>query len=89
MRWYALGVALVTFLITVGAYVSGYDPSEAGLQLRQTIPWLPELGLGWSVGADGLSMPLILLTSFITTLACPRARQTLPPLRRHPPPSSP
>ena len=70
MRWYALGVALVTFLITVGAYVSGYDPSIAGLQLRQTIPWLPELGLGWSVGADGLSMPLILLTSFITTLAC-------------------
>ena len=70
MRWYALGVSLTTFLITVGAYLNGYDPDIAGLQLRQVIPWVPDLGLGWSVGADGLSMPLILLTSFITTLAC-------------------
>jgi NAD(P)H-quinone oxidoreductase subunit 4 len=70
VRWYALGVALTTFLITVGAYLTGYDPAEPGLQLYQRIPWLPDLGLGWSVGADGLSMPLILLTSFITTLAC-------------------
>lgn len=69
VRWYALGVALVTFLITVAAYVVGYDPAEAGLQLSQRIDWVPDLGLGWSVGVDGLSMPLVLLTSFITTLA--------------------
>ena len=49
-------------MITVGAYLKGYDPDVAGLQLRQVIPWVPDLGLGWSVGADGLSMPLILLT---------------------------
>jgi NAD(P)H-quinone oxidoreductase subunit 4 len=62
-------VALVTFLITVAAYVVGYDPAQAGLQLSQRIDWVPDLGLGWSVGVDGLSMPLVLLTSFITTLA--------------------
>ena len=59
----------MTFLITVAAYVVGYDPAEAGLQLGQRIDWVPDLGLGWSVGVDGLSMPLVLLTSFITTLA--------------------
>ncbi|MCT0198125.1 NAD(P)H-quinone oxidoreductase subunit 4 [Synechococcus sp. CS-1325] len=69
IRWYALGVALVTFLVTVGAYLNGYDPSVAGLQLIERVEWLPDLGLAWSVGADGLSMPLILLTSFITALA--------------------
>ena len=69
IRWYALGVALITFLVTVGAYLSGYDPSVAGLQLIERIEWLPDLGLAWSVGADGISMPLILLTSFITALA--------------------
>ena len=69
VRWYALGIALVTFLITVGAYLKGYDPSQEGLQLSERIEWLPDLGLTWSVGADGLSMPLILLTSFITALA--------------------
>ncbi len=69
IRWYALGVALITFLVTVGAYLNGYDPSVAGLQLIERVEWLPDLGLAWSVGADGLSMPLILLTSFITALA--------------------
>lgn len=70
VRWYALGVALTTFLLTVGGYLNGYDPSVEGLQLVERVTWLPDLGLAWSVGADGLSMPLILLTSFITALAC-------------------
>jgi NAD(P)H-quinone oxidoreductase subunit 4 len=70
VRWYALGISLITFLITVGAYLKGYDPNEPGLQLAERLQWLPDLGLAWSVGADGLSMPLILLTSFITSLAC-------------------
>nr|WP_320668353.1 NAD(P)H-quinone oxidoreductase subunit 4 [Prochlorococcus sp. MIT 1307] len=69
VRWFALGIALVTFLITVAAYLEGYDPSQEGLQLSERLNWLPDLGLSWAVGADGLSMPLILLTSFITALA--------------------
>ncbi|MEB3320930.1 MAG: NAD(P)H-quinone oxidoreductase subunit 4 [Cyanobium sp.] len=69
VRWFALGVTLTTFLLTVGGYLNGYDPSVEGLQLVERVEWLPDLGLAWSVGADGLSMPLILLTSFITALA--------------------
>lgn len=69
VRWYALGVALITFLLTVGGYLNGYDPSDPGLQLVERAEWLPDIGLAWSVGADGISMPLILLTSFITALA--------------------
>ncbi|MEB3200844.1 MAG: NAD(P)H-quinone oxidoreductase subunit 4 [Synechococcaceae cyanobacterium] len=70
IRWYALGISLITFLVTVGGYLNGYDPAVTGLQLAERVQWLPDLGLAWSVGADGLSMPLILLTSFITSLAC-------------------
>ena len=69
VRWFALGIALITFLITVGAYLDGYDPSISSLQLSERVSWLPDLGLTWALGADGLSMPLILLTSFITALA--------------------
>ena len=69
VRWFALGIALITFLITTGAYIYGYDPTQEGLQLSERVNWLPDLGLTWAVGADGLSMPLILLTSFITALA--------------------
>ena len=69
VKWYALGVTLTTFLITVAAYLNGYDPEVSGLQMAERISWVPQLGLTWSVGVDGLSMPLILLTSFITSLA--------------------
>ena len=69
VRWFALGISLVTFLITVAAYITGYDTSQEGLQLAERVSWLPDLGLTWAVGADGLSMPLILLSSFITALA--------------------
>ena len=69
VRWFSLGIALADFLVTVAAFLNGYDTSVAGLQLVERVSWLPQLGLGWSVAADGLSMPLILLTTFITSLA--------------------
>ena len=69
VRWFALAISLITFLITVAGYINGYDSSIEGLQLAERVSWLPDLGLTWAVGADGLSMPLILLTSFITALA--------------------
>ena len=69
VRWYGLSITLITFLITIAGYLNGYDPSISDLQMSERISWVPQLGLTWSVGADGLSMPLILLTSFITSLA--------------------
>ena len=69
VRWFALSTALITFLITVGSYINGFDINNEKVQLEESLNWLPNLGLTWSVGADGISMPLILLTSFITSLA--------------------
>jgi NAD(P)H-quinone oxidoreductase subunit 4 len=69
VRWYSLIVGLIDFVLIVAAFYTGYDFNEPGLQLVESYPWLPQLDLNWSVGADGLSMPLILLTGFITTLA--------------------
>ncbi|MFM7449241.1 MAG: NAD(P)H-quinone oxidoreductase subunit 4 [Leptolyngbyaceae cyanobacterium] len=69
IRWYALIVGLLDFAVLVYAFYTSYDFSNPDLQLVEHYSWLPQLGLSWSVGADGLSMPLILLTGFITTLA--------------------
>lgn len=69
VRWYSLAVGLVDFALIVYAFYSGFDLSEPGLQLVESYTWLPQIDLKWSVGADGLSMPLIILTGFITTLA--------------------
>ena len=69
VRWYALTVGLIDFAIIVYAFYTGYDLSNPDLQLVESYAWVPQLDLKWSVGADGLAMPLILLTGFITTLA--------------------
>lgn len=69
VRWYALTVGLIDFIVIVYAFYTGYDLQTSGMQLQDSYSWLPQLDLNWSVGADGLSMPLILLTGFVTTLA--------------------
>ena len=69
VRWYALTVGLIDFAIMVYAFYTGYDLNDPGLQLVESYTWIPELDLKWSLAADGLSMPLILLTGFVTTLA--------------------
>lgn len=69
VRWYALTVGLIDFVLIVYAFYQGYDLSNPNLQLVESYTWIPDIDLKWSVGADGLSMPLIILTGFITTLA--------------------
>ncbi|WP_324616437.1 photosynthetic/respiratory NAD(P)H-quinone oxidoreductase subunit D1 [Lusitaniella coriacea] len=69
VRWYALVVGLIDFALIVYAFYSGYDLSNPNLQLVESYTWISDLDLKWSVGVDGLSMPLVLLTGFITTLA--------------------
>lgn len=69
MRWYALVVGLIDFAILSYAFYTQYDLSNPGMQMVESYTWVSSLDLKWSVGADGLSMPLILLTGFISTLA--------------------
>jgi NAD(P)H-quinone oxidoreductase subunit 4 len=69
VRWYALTVGLVDFALIVTAFCTQYDFERSDLQMVERYAWVPQIDLNWSVGADGLSMPLIILTGFITTLA--------------------
>lgn len=69
IRWYALVIGLIDFALIVTAFYTQYDFANPGLQMAESYDWIPQIGLKWSVAADGLSMPLILLTGFITTLA--------------------
>lgn len=69
VKWFTLMVALVDFLLMVAAFWLYYDPAQPGMQLVERYLWFPQIGLEWSMGVDGLSMPLVLLTGFITTLA--------------------
>ncbi|HEY9668203.1 MAG TPA: NAD(P)H-quinone oxidoreductase subunit 4, partial [Coleofasciculaceae cyanobacterium] len=69
VRLYALGVGLINFALTIYAFWSHYDLQSSTFQLTEKYAWIPQLGLNWSVAVDGLSMPLIVLTALVTTLA--------------------
>ncbi|ELR99792.1 NAD(P)H-quinone oxidoreductase subunit 4 [Gloeocapsa sp. PCC 73106] len=69
VRWYALTASLLNLGLIAYAFWNSYNFKNTKLQLTESYPWVPQIGLNWSVGIDGLSMPLIVLSSLITTLA--------------------
>jgi NADH-quinone oxidoreductase subunit M len=64
-RWVALLAALAAFLISIPAY-TGFDTATAGLQFTEKLSWIPTLNAFYSLGVDGISLPLVLLTTFMT-----------------------
>ncbi len=66
-RWFALTVTVVVFLISLGLIV-GFNTQTAAMQFVEHVPWIPSFGINYALGVDGISMPLIVLTSFTTVL---------------------
>jgi len=66
-RRLALIFALLTFLVSLPLY-TGFDSSTAAMQFVERTPWIPLFQIEYSLGVDGISMPLILLTTFVTIL---------------------
>lgn len=69
VRWYALGVGIVDFVLMCYVFWKNYDPTQSSFQLIEKYSWIPQFGLSWSLSVDGLSMPLVLLSGLVTTLA--------------------
>lgn len=67
MRIAALAVSVATFLISIALY-AGFDNAATGMQFVEKEPWVASLNVFYSLGVDGISTPLILLTTFITPL---------------------
>ena len=64
-RWVALAIALATFVASIPLY-TGFDPASFDYQFAEHLPWIPAFHATYSLGVDGISLPLILLTTFIT-----------------------
>jgi NADH-quinone oxidoreductase subunit M len=70
IRW-AQWVALVSSIATLGLCVPlwrRFDTGTALMQFVERAPWIPTVNAWYHVGVDGISMPLVLLTAFITPL---------------------
>ncbi len=66
-RTLALTVAILSFLISIPLYTL-FDPATAAMQFQEFAPWIPAFTVNYHLGVDGFSMPLILLTAFMTVL---------------------
>nr|YP_009531800.1 subunit 4 of NADH-plastoquinone oxidoreductase [Leiosporoceros dussii]AXZ70888.1 subunit 4 of NADH-plastoquinone oxidoreductase [Leiosporoceros dussii] len=69
VRWYTLGICLVEFLLITHIFSNYFHFDNQCIQLKEDYNWINFLDFHWRLGIDGLSMGLILLTGFITTLA--------------------
>ncbi|MDH3265915.1 MAG: NADH-quinone oxidoreductase subunit M, partial [Gammaproteobacteria bacterium] len=67
MRIAALVFSLLTFLLSVVLYAA-FDNAATGMQFVERVLWVELLNVFYYLGVDGLSAPLILLTTFITPL---------------------
>ena len=61
----ALGISIGTFLLSLPLYTR-FDKSIATYQFTEHTAWVPTFNINYSIGIDGISLPLILLTTFLT-----------------------
>ncbi|MDH3748126.1 MAG: NADH-quinone oxidoreductase subunit M [Gammaproteobacteria bacterium] len=67
MRLIALATSMLVLLISVGLY-RDFDSTTASMQFVERISWVTAIDAWYYLGVDGISAPLILLTTFITPL---------------------
>lgn len=63
----AFFLSLVPLLFSLWM-LARFDPAVGTLQLVETAPWIPSLGVNYALGVDGFSLWLVLLTTFLTPL---------------------
>ncbi|MEJ2479922.1 MAG: proton-conducting transporter membrane subunit, partial [Acidihalobacter sp.] len=67
-RWIALSVAVATFIASLFLLPAYHADSGAVMQLVESTPWITSLHVNYALGVDGISVALILLTSFVGVL---------------------
>jgi NADH-quinone oxidoreductase subunit M len=70
LRWTAVITSLITFLISLWVLAS-FDPNQADLQMVINLPWIQvsSWNISFFMGIDGLSILLVLLTTFLTPIS--------------------
>jgi NADH-quinone oxidoreductase subunit M len=68
IKRFTLAWTIVAFVLSLG-FVIGFQSGNPGFQFYESYPWIPELGIGYEVGLDGISLLLIILTTGLMPLA--------------------
>ena len=68
IRWVALATTAVVFVLSL-QILQQFVPG-AGIQFQQRVEWIPQMHIFYQVGLDGISLPMVLLTTLLSLLAC-------------------
>lgn len=70
IRWVALTASIITFIISLWV-LGSFNPNNPDLQMVIDLPWIQVAGwnISYSIGVDGLSILLILLTTLLTPIS--------------------
>lgn len=66
-RWSSLVVSILTFSASLSLW-TGFDRSSSDMQFVERQPWIDRFNIEYFLGVDGISVPLILLTTFLTII---------------------
>lgn len=64
---YGVTVAGIEFLISIWLWMS-YDINDAGMQFREMVPLIPNFGIYYNLGVDGVSLFIVIMTTLMTLL---------------------
>ncbi|NKB61391.1 MAG: NADH-quinone oxidoreductase subunit M [Gammaproteobacteria bacterium] len=67
VRGLSLGFSILVFLLSIPLYTL-FDSSTAAMQFVEKASWIKAFNINYHLGVDGISMPLILLTTLITVI---------------------
>ena len=71
--WLSLTTSLLVFGMSMYA-LSMFKTDQVGIQFELIVPWKERFNINYHLGIDGISFPLILLTTFITPIVILTAR---------------
>ena len=66
-KWFTLVISVIVFIVSV-VLIQDFDNSRYQMQFFEHMPWIPVFNIYYSLGVDGISVPLIALTTLITVL---------------------
>lgn len=69
-------ISVATLILAVVIFAT-YDQRQTGFQMVETYPWAESFGLTFALGIDGVSVPLLIISTLLTTLATAGSRREI------------
>jgi NADH-quinone oxidoreductase subunit M len=75
MRAYGIAVAFIEFVLSLCLWYT-YDTMVSGMQFMESVPLIPAFGINYLLGVDGISLFIIILSTFFTLIGIASLTET-------------